>query len=109
MNHELIAELNECAAACNACYEACLKEKDVAKLERCMMLDKDCFDMCELTARALERGSEHADLFLNLCAQICNNCATECQQHHHDHCQKCASACHHCADKCMAGQSIVKS
>jgi hypothetical protein len=106
---ELISELNACAAECNTCYEACLKEEDVAHLERCMLLDKECYDTCELTARILERGSENKDLFLGLCAKICVACADECEQHHHEHCLKCAAACRTCAEKCIAQQSIIKS
>ncbi|MES2559399.1 MAG: four-helix bundle copper-binding protein [Bacteroidota bacterium] len=106
---ELISELYACANECNACFEACLKEKDVEKLERCMQLDEECYDICELTARMLERGSEHKDLFLSLCAQICIACADECETHHHDHCMKCAAACRTCAEKCIANESEVKS
>lgn len=107
MEHQdLISELYQCAAACNNCYEACLQEEDVAKLERCMKLDKECYEVCHLTAHTLERGSEHADLFLDLCIRICNDCAEECEKHaHHEHCRKCAEACRKCVQKCDAERS----
>jgi hypothetical protein len=35
-----------------------------------------------------------------LCAEVCDDCAAECEKHEHDHCQACAGACRKCADEC---------
>ena len=106
MEHkDLIIGLYQCAAACNACFEACLLEPDVAHLERCMKLDKECYDVCKLTAHHLERESDHMHLFLSVCIKICNDCADECEKHSHEHCIKCAEACRRCLQECEAIQS----
>jgi len=101
-NKALIAELYLCAAQCDACYMACLSEKDVDHLQRCMALDQECYDLCMLTGKLLEKGSANANKYLDLCAEICMACAEECQKHKHDHCQQCASECRKCAEMCTA-------
>ena len=75
-------------------------EKDKDSLQRCMMLDQDCADTCNLTAKILERESENAEIFLRVCMEICERCAEECEKHHHEHCKKCAQACRECAAMC---------
>lgn len=104
MEHqELIEKLQYCAAQCDRCHYACHHEKDKTSLERCMMLDQDCADICRLTAQLLERNSENAGLFLKLCHDICERCAEECEKHSSmEHCKKCAEACRQCSEMSMA-------
>jgi hypothetical protein len=100
-NQELIRALSDCAAACNHCATACLEEKDPHHLARCIRLDRDCADICLLTASFVARGSEHAEHLLRECAEICNACAEECGMHKQmAHCQECAVACRDCAEIC---------
>jgi hypothetical protein len=99
-NKALVGELNLCAAECDACYKACLLEKDVDMMQRCMTLDMECYDLCMLTGKVVEKGSEFMGRYLDLCADICTACAEECQKHRHDHCQKCAAECRKCAEIC---------
>ena len=110
MNHEIIQELNACAAACNACYTACLNEEDVSMMTRCIELDRECADICQLTASILSRDSENADKYLKLCADICDICADECKKHDMYHCRECARACSNCASLCRSHhpQNILK-
>lgn len=106
MSHEqntaLLKALSDCAAECNHCFTACLEEENVKMMARCIKLDRDCADICNLTASFLARGSEHAGHLLQECADICNACAEECNKHDHDHCKKCAEACRACATACEA-------
>jgi hypothetical protein len=44
--------------------------------------------------------SEHANAVCQLCADICNACAEECNKHNVDHCKRCASICRACAQEC---------
>ncbi|WP_192825377.1 four-helix bundle copper-binding protein [Rufibacter sp. LB8] len=60
----VIQALNACAAACDHCYDACLQEQDVKMMARCIRLDRDCSDICKLTASALARNSEVAKTLL---------------------------------------------
>ena len=108
MSHEqnrgLIDALAKCAAECNHCAIACLDEKDVKMLARCIKLDIDCAEICSLAASYVSRGSEHAHHILNECAEICEACAEECEKHSHmEHCKKCGDACRSCADLCHSG------
>ena len=108
MSHEqnkgLLEALANCAAECNHCATACLDEKDLKMLARCIKLDIDCAEICSLTASFVSRGSEHAQHILNECADICEACADECEKHSHmEHCKKCADACRSCADLCHSG------
>jgi hypothetical protein len=108
MSHEqnqgLMDALAKCAAECNHCATACLDEKDIKMLARCIKLDIDCADICKLAASYVARGSEHAQHVLNECAEICEACAEECEKHSHmEHCKKCAEACRNCAELCHSG------
>ena len=98
---KLIDELYFCAAQCNHCYNACQIDKEKDTLQRCMMFDKDCEDICRLTAQVIERKSELSDSFIKLCGEICEKCAAECEKHaQHEHCKKCAEVCRACAEMC---------
>lgn len=108
-NKEMIAQLNFCAAQCDRCHYACHRESHKEALERCMILDQDCADICRLTSQLLERNSENAELFLKLCAEMCKRCAEECDKHTQlDHCKKCAEACRKCAEMCSEPQAAHK-
>ncbi|KAA9325119.1 four-helix bundle copper-binding protein [Hymenobacter busanensis] len=103
-NQNLLQALNDCIAACEHCATACLQEQDVKMMARCISLDRDCADICALTARFVARGSEHAEHLLRECAEICRACAAECMRHQHmEHCRQCAEACRRCEEACMAG------
>lgn len=106
-NQQIIDELYFCAAQCTHCYDACQIEKDKDKLQKCMMFDQDCADICRLTGQLFERNSENADAFLKLCGEMCEKCATECEKHSHlEHCKKCAEACRKCAEMCNKYQPV---
>lgn len=98
----LLKALNECIAECNHCYEACLNEEHVHMLARCIELDRDCAEICALTAGWVARGAEHHSALINLCAELCDACAEECEKHAHDHCKKCAEACRKCSEECRS-------
>ncbi|WP_026461439.1 four-helix bundle copper-binding protein [Adhaeribacter aquaticus] len=99
----VIQALNACAATCDHCYSACLQEQDVKMMVRCIQLDRDCAEICKLTASALARGSEVARTLLQACADICKACGDECAQHTHmGHCQECAEACRRCEEACRS-------
>ena len=91
---------NECAVACDHCAAACLREKDVARMARCIQLDIDCAAICRLAVGYMARGSELAADVCELCASVCDVCAEECAKHPMAHCQACAEACRRCAAEC---------
>jgi hypothetical protein len=93
--------LNRCVATCEMCATACLQEADVQMMVPCIRLDRDCADICALTARLLARDSDHARHLMRECIEVCTKCANECSQHPDEHCQQCAAACRACADACQ--------
>lgn len=103
-NKELLEALTNCAAECNHCAIACLAEQDSKMLERCIKLDLDCAEICQVAASFVARGSEHMQHLLKECVEICEACAQECEKHAPhgmEHCRQCAEACHRCAEACM--------
>lgn len=101
-NRSAIDALQECILACEHCATACLQEEDVKMMARCIMLDRDCADICRLTMTLLARGSEHGKHLLRECMEVCEACAAECAKHQHDHCQQCAEACRRCVEACQS-------
>ena len=91
---------NACAVACNHCAASCLQEQDVKMMARCIALDVDCAEICQLAAAAMSRASETSRLVCQSCAEVCRLCGEECAKHKQDHCQQCAQACMRCADEC---------
>ena len=98
---DCIDACNACAIACNTCFAHCLQEDDVKMMSRCIALDVDCAAICSLAADLMSRNSEVAKHFCRLCSEVCLACASECEQHHHEHCQACAAACKQCAQACQ--------
>jgi len=97
---ELIKILNECAAQCNHCADACLDEPDVKKMVTCIRLDTVCSAACTAAAKALAVDIDESAELVKACRTICERCADECAQHSADHCQKCAELCLKCAKAC---------
>lgn len=101
-NQSLLEMLSHCAAECSHCATACIEETDVKALVRCIKLNIDCAEICQVTASFVARDSEHAQHLLKECAEICEDCAAECEKHEYmEHCRKCAEACRHCAEACL--------
>jgi len=97
----LLHSLSACSAACEHCATACLEEYEVKMLTHCILLDRDCADICRLTGTLIARGSLHGQHLLRECAEVCNLCAKECEKHAHmKHCQECADACRACEKAC---------
>ena len=96
LEHVLI----KCITACETCMTMCLQEDDVKMMVGCIQLDRDCADICTLTARFVARNSAHTKHVMKECIEICRKCAEECGKHDHDHCQHCAEICRECADAC---------
>ena len=101
-----IDALIACAQACTACADACLSEKMVDELTKCIRTDLDCADICTTTARVLSRHTGYdaniSRALLEACAVACRSCGDECAAHAgmHEHCRICAEACRACEQAC---------
>lgn len=97
----------DCADACLTCADACLNEEQVQRLVRCIRLNQDCADICEITGKMLSRQTEPDKATvraqLEVCIAACRACAAECDQHAqmHAHCRICADACRECEQACV--------
>jgi hypothetical protein len=111
-----VEECLDCAAVCASCADACLGEDMVADLRQCIRLDLDCADVCFATGSVAARrtGSDEAviRMMLEVCAETCRICATECEKHAgmHEHCRICAESCRRCESACReAARTITPS
>lgn len=90
----------QAAVASDRCANACLREPEVARLTRCIVLNNDCALLCKTTTSLISHGSPFARALSELCASACDACAEECGKHAHHHCQVCAEACRRAAEEC---------
>jgi hypothetical protein len=47
--------LARCAAACDYCADACLAEDNIQMMVPCIRTDRDCADICRVTAAFIAR------------------------------------------------------
>ena len=103
----VVQSLNECAATCTICADACLAEQMVSDLVQCIRLNQDCADICAATAPTLMRSGANPQRsmlrhMVEACAAACQACGQECTRHAqmHEHCRICAESCRHCEETC---------
>lgn len=99
---KLLEKICECQTTCKYCFNACLEEKDVHMMTRCIKLNVECAEVCGLTISSLAYESEFSAEVLKLCIHACEKCAEECGKHQYIHCIECAKACRECAEACQA-------
>lgn len=101
-----ITECFSCADICITCADACLGEKDIHPLVRCIRLNLDCAEVCNVTGLLVSRQTETDWVLLSAqvqaCATACQVCGEECRKHaeHHAHCRLCADSCDRCGQAC---------
>lgn len=92
----------KCAQICEECFSMCLNEPDVKARQKCIMTLQDCAEICSTAACYMSRQSINAKELCNVCATICQKCATDCEMFRDQHCQDCAQTCRQCAEECIA-------
>jgi hypothetical protein len=104
---QVVQTLEECAAVCTICADACLSEKMVAELVQCIRLNELCAISCEAMAHTIMRSgvqisSSMLRSMLDGCAAACQSCSQECARHAqmHEHCRICAESCRQCEETC---------
>lgn len=95
---ECIEICNEAAAICEWCADECAGHGE--EMARCIRLCRDVADIASLHARLMARDSNYSDQLAEACADVCEECASECDGHDHDHCQRCAEVLSECAEHC---------
>lgn len=100
------AKLSECSLSCFACADACLAEKTIEKLRKCISSDLSCAECTQALANSLTRQTAPDIAVIRAMAQACEvacrNCAEECEKHadKHAHCDHCAKICRECEQLC---------
>ena len=78
--------------------DACADEGE--GMAECIHLCRDVADIATHHARFMARDSDYSGQLAEVCADACEACAEECEQHDHDHCQLCAEVLPECAESC---------
>src|SRR4051812_11469819 len=99
-------EMQACIAACTHCAQTCLGMAmnhclelggaHVAKPHFTLMLA--CAEMCRTSAQFMLMGSDLHRRTCALCAEICTQCADDCEQL--GGMEGCVAACRACAESC---------
>lgn len=97
---ELVESLERCLTACNNCAVSSLEEEHVQSMTDCIKLNLDCADICDISLKLLARDSNQSTSAVQLCKNICAECAEECEKYEHEHCQQCADFCRRCESQC---------
>ncbi|MGH7004457.1 MAG: four-helix bundle copper-binding protein [Alphaproteobacteria bacterium] len=107
------ADIDGCIVQCQTCHRSCL-ETMFHCLERGgayaapdhIRLLADCAAICETAANFMLRGSSMHGAVCAVCAEVCDQCAVECDTFANDRqMAQCAEICRQCAESCeeMAG------
>lgn len=98
-----------CSLMCTSCADACVAEE--MDMRQCIRTCLDCADVCEATSRlAVRRTGQNIEALramVGTCIHVCELCATECEQHDHEHCRLCATMCRECAEDCRTAMPTV--
>lgn len=98
---ELLASLEQCKEVCLETVMHSLREGgDYVKIDHIRIL-LDCSEICGASVNFLMRDSDYAGNIIELCADICEECAESCELFDgHEKMKECATVCRSCAEKC---------
>ncbi|MDQ1081310.1 four-helix bundle copper-binding protein [Pseudoroseomonas cervicalis] len=107
MSH-LSAEMRACIDNCLACYATCLSSLSGHCLEmggrhtapEHVRLMLACAEICRTSAHFMLLGTSHHRHTCAECAEICTECAAECEAL--GGMEECVTACRRCAESCTA-------
>ena len=104
----------DCISNCTACESLCIETLAHCHVKggrfakpKLVSLLAVCADICALSARTLQRGSEAHVFICAACAEICERCAQSCAEFPDDALLRaCASACTMCGRCCAEIASV---
>lgn len=104
--HHLDATMQSCIDECLRCYQACLGMSTNHCLKRGgahaapehIQLMLACAEICRTSAHVMILGSEHHKHLCAECADICEDCASECERI--GDMDDCVRICRSCAESC---------
>ncbi|AGB16576.1 hypothetical protein Halru_1980 [Halovivax ruber XH-70] len=93
-----IDSCSEASQACEWCADECIGMGE--EMANCIRLCRDVADLTSMNARFMSRNSGYSIDLSELVIDAAEECADECEQHDHEHCQVCADKLRTCADAC---------
>lgn len=110
------SDMSRCIANCmntqRACLETlayCLEEQGTSYSGKHIQLLQTCVETCNLSVRLMSVDSPFHQQACELCFEVCDACAIECERFEDDEVFKsCADACRRSAESCrgMAGMTV---
>ncbi len=97
---QTLVQVAEEAATAGAASSTDVIQDIVKMMASCAHINRECAAVCWTSAALMSMDSQFVKQFCNLCADICDACAQECERHDIDHCKRCARACRICAEEC---------
>jgi hypothetical protein len=105
--HLVNDEMKSCIAECLRCYQMCLSTAVGHCLQiggqhtepRHFTLMMACAEICRTSAHFMLLGSELHKLTCRECAEICKQCAADCERV--GEMRECVDACRRCAESCQ--------
>ncbi|HEY0867254.1 MAG TPA: four-helix bundle copper-binding protein [Fimbriimonas sp.] len=109
MSQEARQMMQQCIRDCEDCHMICMRT-----VQHCLTMGGDhatpdhigmmldCADACRTSADFMLRNSPNHMLMCSLCAQICDQCAMDCEHlaNGDPMMQECAAKCRQCMESC---------
>jgi hypothetical protein len=115
-NPMIDSDMARCIRNCLTAHRACLEtlhhmlsQKSTKFQGREITLLQLCADTCDLSAKMMIADVPFHHQSCELCFEICDACAMECEKYPDDHeMSRCADLCRQCAESCrgMAGMTV---
>ena len=102
-------EIQQCIQICLDCHRIChntmmtycLQQGGHYAESKHVQLMLDCAEICQTSANFMIRSSDLHYLTCQVCADVCDRCAEQCEQFTDDvQMQVCAEKCRQCATSC---------
>jgi hypothetical protein len=103
--NELVTLLANCASTCRVLVASPLmnlsKDIQLPNLSKLPRLLNDCAASCDIAILLIERKSDIAYRFLQVCEELAMECAWECSKYNVELCHECFSVCERVAKACL--------
>ena len=98
---QCVDDCNHCATVCTATVAHCLEKGGKHAEAQHIALMLDCAAICATASTSMARNSDAHGQICGLCAEICQQCETDCRSFGDDPMmQECAEMCRRCAKSC---------
>lgn len=109
MSHHISTAMQSCIDNCSECSNTCLQMVNHClglggrhAEQKHIQLLAVCAEICRTSAAFMSLGSEHYQDTCRICADICEECARDCDRFGDDeHMRECAEVCRRCVESCQ--------